>query len=52
MTNVLAQVLQGVLSQTLVKTAEGRGRKAIVEVLVMTPAIAHLLTNDKIFQIP
>ena len=29
-----------------------RGRKAIVEVLVMTPAIAHLLTNDKIFQIP
>lgn len=51
-TNVLAQVLQGVISQTLVKTAEGRGRKAIVEVLVMTPAIAHLLTNDKIFQIP
>jgi Tfp pilus assembly pilus retraction ATPase PilT len=27
---VLAQVLQGVISQTLVKTAEGRGRKAIV----------------------
>jgi twitching motility protein PilT len=51
-TNVLAQVLLGVVSQTLVKTAEGRGRRAIVEVLVMTPAIAHLLTNDKIFQIP
>jgi twitching motility protein PilT len=51
-THVLAHVLHGIVSQTLVKTADGRGRKAIVEVLVMTPAIAHLLTNDKIFQIP
>ena len=33
MTNVLAQVLHGVISQTLVKTAEGRGCKAIVEIL-------------------
>lgn len=51
-TSVLAQVLHGVVSQTLVKTADGRGRKAMVEVLVMTPAIANLLTSDKIFQIP
>jgi len=51
-TSVLAQVLHGVISQTLVKTADGRGRKAIVEVLVMTSAISHLLTNDKVFQIP
>lgn len=51
-TNVLAQVLHGVISQTLVKTADGRGRKAMLEVMVMTPAIAHLLTNGKIFQIP
>lgn len=51
-THVLAQVLHGVISQTLVRTADGRGRKAIVEILVMTSAIAHLLTTDKIFQIP
>jgi len=51
-TNVLAQVLHGVISQTLVKTADGRGRKAMVEILVMTPAIAHMLTTGKIFQIP
>jgi twitching motility protein PilT len=51
-TTGLAQMLRGVISQTLVKTAEGRGRKAIVEALVMTPAIAHLLSTDKIFQIP
>lgn len=48
----LAQCLHGVISQNLVRTADGRGRKAIVEVMVMTPAIAHLLINGKIFQIP
>jgi twitching motility protein PilT len=48
----LAQSLHGAISQTLVRTADGRGRKAMVEVLVMTPAIGHLLLNDKIFQIP
>jgi twitching motility protein PilT len=51
-TTGLAQMLRGVISQTLVKTAERRGRKAIVETLVMTPAIAHLLSTDKIYQIP
>ncbi|MGE3540165.1 MAG: type IV pilus twitching motility protein PilT [Candidatus Tectimicrobiota bacterium] len=50
--HVLAHVLRGIISQTLVKTAEGRGRKAMVEVLIMTPAIGNLLTSDKIFQIP
>jgi twitching motility protein PilT len=48
----LAQSLKGVISQNLVRTPDGRGRKAIIEVLVMTPAIAHLLTNGKLFQIP
>jgi twitching motility protein PilT len=48
----LAQALHGVISQTLVRTADGRGRKAIIEVLVMTPAIAHLLMTGKVFQIP
>lgn len=48
----LAQSLQGVISQILVRTADGRGRKAILEIMVATPAIANLLTNGKIFQIP
>lgn len=48
----LAQSLHGVISQCLVRTADGRGRKAILEILVMTSAISHLLTTDKIFQIP
>ncbi|MGE3542086.1 MAG: type IV pilus twitching motility protein PilT [Candidatus Tectimicrobiota bacterium] len=51
-TTALAQILRGVISQTLVKTADGRGRKAMVEVLVMSAAIGNLLTSGKIFQIP
>lgn len=48
----LAQCLRGVVSQVLVKTMDGRSRKAIAEILVMTHAIANLLTSGKAFQIP
>ncbi len=48
----LAQNLRAVVSQSLVRTADGRGRKAICEILVMTPAISHLLMSGKVFQIP
>jgi twitching motility protein PilT len=50
--NFLAQHLRGVVSQKLVKTVDGRGRKAIVEVFINTPAIANLINTGKIFQIP
>jgi twitching motility protein PilT len=50
--NFLAQHLQGVISQKLVKTVDGRGRKAIVEVFINTPAIANLINSGKIYQIP
>jgi twitching motility protein PilT len=48
----LSQNLRGVISQVLVKRPDGRGRKAIVEVLVMNPAISNLLLTGKQFQIP
>ena len=48
----LAQHLRGVISQTLVKKPDGRGRKVITEVMVMTHAIANLLATGKHFQIP
>ena len=48
----LAQGLRGIISQALLRTSDGRGRRAIVEVLVMTPAIANLLVSGKVFQIP
>ncbi|MPZ44272.1 MAG: PilT/PilU family type 4a pilus ATPase [Betaproteobacteria bacterium] len=48
----LSQNLRGVVSQVLVKKPDGRGRKAIVEVMVLTPAISNLLLTGKQFQIP
>ena len=48
----LSQSLLAVVTQILVKTADGRGRKAICEVLVMTKAIAKLIQTDQTHQIP
>lgn len=48
----LAQHLHGVISQKLVKSADGRSRKAIVEIFINTPAIGNLINTGKIFQIP
>jgi twitching motility protein PilT len=48
----LAQSLRGVVSQSLLRTADGRGRKAIVEIMIMTPAIANLVVSGKVFQVP
>lgn len=48
----LAQHLRGVVSQKLVRTADGRSRKAIVEIFVSTPAISNLIMTSKVFQIP
>lgn len=48
----LAHNLRGVISQKLVRTANNRELKAMVEILVNTPAISNLIMNEKIFQIP
>lgn len=48
----LAQSLVAVMTQTLVKTPDGRGRKAILEIMVMTRAIAKLIMTDQTHQIP
>ena len=48
----LAQHLKGVISQVLVRTPDGRGRKAILEILINTPGIANLIMDRKNFQIP
>ena len=48
----LAQSLLAVVTQVLVKTADGRGRKAICEVMMMTKAIAKLIQTDQTHQIP
>jgi twitching motility protein PilT len=47
----LSLVLEGVLSQTLVPTADGRGRAMAMEIMVPTPAIRNLIRDEKIHQI-
>ena len=47
----LAGALQGIVCQTLCKTADGRGRVAATEVLVATPAIRNLIREGKSHQI-
>jgi twitching motility protein PilT len=47
----LAQSLLAVVTQVLVKTADGHGRKAICEVLMMTKAIAKLIQTEQTHQI-
>ena len=48
----LAATLRGVVCQTLVPDATGSGRVAATEVLVMTPAVANLIREEQMHQIP
>jgi twitching motility protein PilT len=47
----LSMVLEGILSQTLLPRADGRGRVMALEILVMTPAVRNLIREEKIHQI-
>ncbi len=47
----LAFVLEGVVTQTLLPRAKGRGRVMACEIMVATPAIRALIRDDKIHQI-
>ena len=48
----LSQSLKAVVTQVLVKTPDGRGRRAVMEILVNTRAIAKLIMTDQSHQIP
>jgi twitching motility protein PilT len=47
----LSTTLQGVVTQQLLQTADGRGRVAASEVLIATPAVRHLIREGKVHQI-
>ncbi len=47
----LAMSLKAVVTQVLVKTPDGRGRRAILEILVNNRAIAKLISTDQTHQI-
>ncbi len=48
----LADNLRAVVCQELVRAADGRGRRAVCEIMVVTPAISQLIRDGKSFQIP
>ena len=48
----LGQGLNAVITQNLVKTPDGKGRKAVLEIMVMTRAIAKMIQNDQSHLIP
>ena len=47
----LAFVLEGIITQTLLPRARGRGRCMAAEILVITPAMRALIRDDKVHQI-
>lgn len=49
--NQLSTVLQGIISQQLLKKKGGKGRVVATEVMVLTPAISNLIRESRIPQI-
>lgn len=47
----LSTVLMGIISQQLIKRADGRGRLLATEVMTWTPAIANLIRESRTLQI-
>jgi twitching motility protein PilT len=47
----LSLVLEGIVCQTLLPRADGRGRVVALEIMVPTPAIRNLIRDDKVHQI-
>lgn len=49
---MLAESLRGVVAQTLFTRADGQGRVAAFEILKNTKAVANLIREGKIYQVP
>ena len=49
---MLGESLKGVICQQLLRTADGKGRVAGLEIMVGSPAISNLIREGKTFQIP
>lgn len=48
----LSETLKGVVAQNLFKRVDKKARMAVLEVLVVTPAVSNLIREGKTFQIP
>lgn len=50
--STLADALKAVVSQTLLKRVDKKGRVAALEILICTPAVRNLVREGKTYQIP
>ena len=50
--STLADALKAVVSQTLFKRIDIKGRVAALEILICTPAVRNLIREGKTYQIP
>ena len=50
--STLADALKAVVSQTLMKRVDVKGRVAALEILICTPAVRNLIREGKTYQIP
>ena len=50
--SMLAESLKGVVSQVLMRKKDGKGRVAAMEIMVGTSAVANLIRENKLHQIP
>ena len=48
--SMLSESLRAVISQTLLKTKDGKGRVAAHEIMISTPAIRNLIRENKVAQ--
>lgn len=48
----LSESLKGVVAQNLFKRVDKKGRIAVLEILVVTPAVSNMIREGKTFQIP
>ena len=48
----LSQIIEAVLSQTLLPRIGGKGRIAAFEILIATPAVRNLICTSKTFELP
>mgnify|MGYP001160570848 CR=1 FL=1 len=50
--SALSESLAAVISQTLLRRADAKGRVAALEILIATTAVRNLIRENKVFQIP
>jgi len=49
---MLSESLAGILSQQLIRNADGSGREVAMEILIATPSIRSMIRDEKTYQIP